>query len=614
MLISIFLSLIVSDVYAAKQTETEQYYRHQINSFYLQDKEALVDDKVISVAQYIVNERQNFSDDVIAKAFSLLSYIAGTRGDTVAALQFAQYGIAIKDISSLTTLDLLLKVADGYYIQGNYLKLKDISQELIMLAEHQDNRNYHLHGIAYSIVAHALSAEYVVAIAELGRVEALLNQDQQGIDQISLLEIIAEAHFNLSEYENTIELLSRVIVLRFEMVKMKGIFRSYYLLARAYYQKEKYDDAYNAFWEAKQYAEKTSSPIQIAYAELGLGQVLFQQDKLFIANTQLYSANRVFKKNNLFSATLSTQIMLIQVLQALNKHDEADDVLKTAEQLADQITLSSQQIEIYALLVRYYKKQNLPMKVIEMQERYLSLYQRMHPAVGVDNLAKINALTTRKRSKNIALSLAEQSELSLRFNNKFKEQQIFIILLSVLLTFALLLLCYWRWKFYRHRRGNGYDEIEAPINQLSTPVQTKNWYQTQYKSARKYQYKISIGYLVIDNWQELNFHCNNKALTEVTNAIATIINENFDEEDYSGVISEGEYLLLCPHQDSSKLDDKVGHIEQAINARVFANLGDYSVNISFISGSPTIQDIDPYVFLSQLSENIRVDIPYNNIG
>ncbi len=72
--------------------------------------------------------------------------------------------------------------------------------------------------------------------------------------------------------------------------------------------------------------------------------------------------------------------------------------------------------------------------------------------------------------------------------------------------------------------------------------------------------------------------------------------------------------MLCPHQDSSKLDDKVGHIEQAINARVFANLGDYSVNISFISGSPTIQDIDQYVFLSQLSENIRVDFPYNNIG
>ena len=37
-------------------------------------------------------------------------------------------------------------------------------------------------------------------------------------------------------------------------------------------------------------------------------------------------------------------------------------------------------------------------------------------------------------------------------------------------------------------------------------------YFPQYKAARKYQYNIAIGYLIIENWQELNFHFNQKTL------------------------------------------------------------------------------------------------------
>ncbi|MFT5816233.1 MAG: hypothetical protein ACI9VT_004011 [Psychroserpens sp.] len=47
---------------------------------------------------------------------------------------------------------------------------------------------------------------------------------------------------------------------------------------------------------------------------------------------------------------------------------------------------------------------------------------------------------------------------------------------------------------------------------------------------------------------------------------------------------------------------KFTRIMQAIKARFFANLGDYSLKVNFSINSPSIQDIDPYVFLARLSE------------
>ena len=123
--------------------------------------------------------------------------------------------------------------------------------------------------------------------------------------------------------------------------------------------------------------------------------------------------------------------------------------------------------------------------------------------------------------------------------------------------------------------------------------------------ARKYQYSISVVYLAVENWQELNFHFNRKILIDVSQALAVIINENLDEEDYAGVLSAGEYLFLCPHQTPEQVAIKSSRIQQEIKTRFFVNLGDHSVKIKCSVDSPDIQDIDPYVFLSRLSEATR---------
>ena len=608
MLLCISLSYFGLFSSQAETLATGENYRALLNTYYAQDKESLIYQDVVNAAQTVVNNRKDYNRDLVAKAFSLLSDIAFNRGDLVAALQFAQYGNKIKEIDSLIKLDLLLKVARGYYSQGKYIELRGVSQETAWLAEQAGNMNYHLQASAYSVVAFALSADYDLAVAELTKVESLLSQNQHRVAQITLLEIIAKAHYFLAEYDDATELLNRVLKLRVEMSKMKGVARTYYLLAETYSQLGQYDNAYNAYWESKQFAAKYGLNIRSSYADLGLGQALFQQHNFIEAKAHLTRALAIFERYNLPRIKLSTQIVLAKVYLALNQPKKAGHLLLIAENLAEKLVLTPQQIELYLLLAQHYQDNNQLLEAIQAQQRYISLYRTFNPILKGRKIMTAIASSASDKTKNLALKLAEESQLSIQYNEKYKRQQGLITLLASILSIVGIIFFLRRFRRYHKKRRKGYDEVELPKNRLSAPVKTKHWYQQQYKVARKYQYNISIAYLVIENWQELNFHFNGKILSDVYQAIAIIVNENLEGEDYSGEISAGEYLFLCPHQNTEEMLIKLTRIKQAINTRFFANLGDYSVKISFSVASPNIQDIDPYVFLSRLSDSASGEV------
>ncbi|TWX74226.1 hypothetical protein [Colwellia sp. C1TZA3] len=602
MLLGILISFCVALTGHTDSIRSDKSYRQLLDAYYFQDKELLITQDVVDVAQAVVNNGNQYSHYMVAKAFSLLSDVAFNRGNLSVALQFAQYGSETEQADVDLQLNLLLKVARGYYAQGKYIQLRETAQKAAWLAEQASNMNYHVQALAYSVVAYALNDDYALAVKALTKVENILSQNRQSVDQITLLEIIAEAHFYLSEYSNAVELLNHVLQLRTDTSRTAGIARSYYLVANAYYQLQQYDDAYNAFWQSLQFAKQYKLPIRAAYAELGLGQVLYQQQQFKLAKARLLNAQAVFNQHNLVRFKLSAQIALVKVLYALDKPTEADAMLLSTQSLAESVVLSPQQIVLFLLLTDYYSQQKQFEQAIAAQKHYLTLYQALYPKVSVKNsLAAIATLASNK-AKKLALNLAEKSQLSLVFTEKYNRQQRWIILLASMLGCTVIFIIYFCFQEHRKRLNRSYDEIELPQTYLTQAVQTKRWYQQQYKVARKYQYNISVAYLKVENWQELSFRFNRKVLTDVSLVLAIIINENLDAEDYAGVISDGEYLFLCPHQTPEQVLIKFTRIKQAVKTRFFANLGDYSVNVIFSIAAPNIQDIDPYVFLSRLSE------------
>ncbi|NQY33965.1 MAG: hypothetical protein HRT37_03145 [Alteromonadaceae bacterium] len=85
------------------------------------------------------------------------------------------------------------------------------------------------------------------------------------------------------------------------------------------------------------------------------------------------------------------------------------------------------------------------------------------------------------------------------------------------------------------------------------------------------------------------------------------MNKFVGEFDYAGLINEGEYLILCPYQTNQDIKTKFEKISEAIETISFANLGDYSLKINYSFDSPNVQDIDPFIFLSKLSETVNRD-------
>lgn len=606
-LLGILLSLCVTLSGKASSISPDQNYLQLLNNYYQQDKEQLIAQNIVDVAQAVVNNRNQYSQNTVATAFSLLSDVAFNRGNLLAAFQFAQYGNEVNPKAVNIKLDLLLKISRGYYGQGEYTQLRDTAQKAAWIAEQANDMNYHLQALAYSVVAYALSADYALATTELNKVEHLLSQNQQDVDQVTILEIIAEAHFYLAEYDNAVELLNRVLKLRKDLLRTTGIARTYHLVANAYYQLQQYDDAYNTYWQSLEFANFYELNIRAAYAELGLGQVLYQQQQFDLAKKRLLNAHMVFTQYDLLRIKLSTQISLIKVMYELGQVLEAENMLLSAQTLAETLALSPQQIELFLILTDYYRKQKQFELAIIAQTRYLRLYQEFHPNISVKNSMAATAVTAVNKAKKLALNLAEKSQLNIEFNDKYHRQQMLISILAFALGAIVLYVIYWRFLMHHQRLNRGYDELELPKNNVAQPSQTKRWYKQQYKMARKYQYNIAVAYLAVENWQELSFHFNPKTLTDVSTALAVIINENMDEEDYAGVISAGEYLFLCPHQTPEQALVKFNSIKKAIKTRFFANLGKYSVKINFSVDSPSIQDIDPYVFLSRLSERTEIE-------
>ena len=109
----------------------------------------------------------------------------------------------------------------------------------------------------------------------------------------------------------------------------------------------------------------------------------------------------------------------------------------------------------------------------------------------------------------------------------------------------------------------------------------------------------------VNDLQELTFHFNEKTLKEVKKIIAILLNENVNEFEYVGAINNSEYIILFPHQSLIALEIKLKEIAESISANFFANLGEFSIQIKYRCDEPAPQDIDPYIFLSTLSDKVN---------
>ncbi len=592
--------------------EVKQLSIQAIDRLVKQDREALVYDEVTKLSSKIILNRQQYSNDTVAKAFILLTDIAINQSELDRAFQFAEDGLMLKVNNSQLKLCLLLRKAAVYSTKSKYSQLLEITQRAYDLAKKKDDVKYALLALSYRSVAYALLGDHQKALLDLQQVEQLITANPKFADHIEILSILASAHSYLGDFQAALTIQLKVLKLRFDLNKMQNIDQTYYQLASAYLHLNQLDDAYNAYSESKFYAEKKHADIGIAYAARGLGNVLLQQHNYEAAYQQLIQAKTLFKGQNLTKAYIETLVALIKVRVITEKKLEANQLLVEAESLLKIMVLEAQPKALYLLLANSYSEQKKFKEAYYWLSKYNQfLQQNYQESLTAKALAKHTDsqenITASEQAKQLSIKLAEKSELTAYYATKYKRQKYIIYSLAIL-CISLIIWGMWQWFKWRAKQQHlAYEEIEKPAHLLANPRQTKQLYQLAYKKARKFEYPLTVGYFSIDNWTELTFRFNKKTVTEVSKAIAVLINEHLGEFDYAGLINEGEYLLLYPHQSIEESAPKIERLEQALKVRFFANLGDFSVNINFALETPNFQDIDPYIFLSRLSEAVHLN-------
>ncbi len=611
LLVNVCLSLAHAQQELRQEALIEQVQRLNQSNYELLDYQ-----EVTELSKRIIPNRHQYPSDTIAKLYLLLADVATNIGDTEKALQFVQDGLAVKTLDKEVSLCLALKLARLYMNKQQYNLLLTTAEHAVSLSEQDVDIKFRLFALSYRSVAYVMLADFNKALLDLQEVEQGIAQEPVFSEQIELLTILANAYHYLGDYQTALTIQLKVLKLRFDLARMANVDQTYLQLGNAYLFTAKYDDAYNAFWEARKYAEEKQAPISVARASVGLARTLYQQGELAPAEQALLAAKTVFKQRNLNLDYAKALITLAKVYFASKRELEANALLIEAMPFIEHESLSKGYKDYYQMLAKMYYQQGDSDKAYLWQIKYGQLQERL---LTSDKLAKSSLhqfyhrdssheheqfhSVAEQQTREIAVKLAQESELSASFTGKFAKQKSIIISLvaAVILLVITAVSFYLRLRASRHNLV--YLDMERPKNFLVQPMQTKHIYQLVYKKARQFQFPITVMYLSVENWQELTFRFNKKSIiNEVSDDIARIINENIDEYDFAGLLNPGEYLLIFEHQKVSEVSDKAAKLSQAIQSRFFASLGDFSLTCQYSLKSPAFKDIDPYIFLAQLSE------------
>ena len=610
------LSFLLASISLAQPAPELAVLSNQVQQLLKVNTEMIDTDTVKSLSEKIINNRQHFSHDILAKVYLLSARVASNQGNINNVFEFAQKGLVANSLDKKIKLALLFKLADVYIARKQYKQLLVLAEEAVKNSEFSSGVKCRLLALSYRSVAFAMLGKHQQALGDLQQVErGISKSDPTG--HIELLTILALVYHHLGDYQTSLTMQLKILKLRFEMDQKRKIAQTYLYLGYAYFYLQRFDDAYNAFWESKNAAHHNGDPINIAHADKWLGIVLIAQKQFREALEPLQQAIEVFNQHNMLSERIETSVALASANLGVKQTIEGYALLNEVVRLLSGKDISLGYTGFYRMVAEMHFSQENYQVAYRWREKYsqilldkLNYKKKSFSTVqALFNLAigKVSKVEPVEESKRLAVKLAESSELSSSFTGKYQKQQIIIISLSILACVLLLTLVGLLLRLRTQRINLAYEKAEKPSYTMPTPMETKFNYQLAFKKARKFQYPFNVGYLVVDNWQELVFHFNNKSISEVTKDLASVINEQITEFDYAGLLNEGEYLLLFEHQSSQEANAKLDKLVQAVNTRAFANLGDFSVTMKYSLNTADFKDIDPYLFLARIAESVNIE-------
>lgn len=603
----------------AQQYSEETLLSNQVQQLLINTNQTVNTETVDYFAKKILPNRQYYANDVIAKVYLLLARAALNQGDIDKVADYVQQGLSANGVDKRVNLALQLKLAEVYIDNQQPQKLLSLTELAVKESQLSTSLKYQLLALSYRSVAYAMQGKHRNALKDLQQVERGLS-DSVLIEHIDLLTILAKAYHQLEDYQTSRIMLLKVLKLSTQVNKNQKLAQTHLYLGFAYFHLQRFDDAYNAFWESKNYAQKQQASILVAHANKWLGIVLVKQKQFQDAFFPLSLAIDSYEKHNLRMGQVEAIIAMAKARLEFKQTAEGYNLLNKAKDILNGDNVSTDFTGFYRMVAEMHFAERRYQMAYQWQEKHSRiLLKKVNNknktgtiAAGLSELfiESGEAQSLLDSSKVLAINLAEQSELSKNLSKKYKQQGIIIFVLSLILFILIVLTGIFLLNAKHNKKTIGNEGLNKNKQYFATSMQTKQHYQLVFNKAKKFHYPLNVVYLTVENWQTLTFHFNKKNIAEVKNEIASLFNSQMAEFDFAGQLNEGEYLLLFEHQTLEEVEVKLTKLVQAINTRSFANLGNFSLMIKYSLKVPDYKDIDPYLFLASTIEMID-DIHWN---
>lgn len=561
-------------------------------------------DAIASLAREVLSVSRLYSDETLAQIQLLLADKANHISDSTEALKRANAGLQYANISSDTRLRLLLRALYSNFDRGMYLQVLSTSDYVLNLEKSNTDSQFAIHALAFRSIAHSSLGNYQEGLADLRKVTELIEPKRNIVEYIDVMETIVVAHSYLGKFKVALEHQEKLVKLRNTYRVTANLDKSLYHLANIYQRLSRYDDAYTLYLESKRLAQLKNADISVAYAHIGLGSILLAQGDNQQAFDSLSVAETVFQRENLINPYLTTLILLAKTSLALDAKDRAFRFLEKAATFTASISLTHDQLELYVLLALMYQEQQKHEQALVMYQTYIDEKEKYYHYKLSLLLLEESALEMLEHSHQLTANFVERSTQENDISTQLKPVKQANVVLAIIVAFTMIITL-WIWLKYKkllsfQGRRVGFDLLKL----LPNSEYTRQSYKREFKAARHYQYPITLALIKITNWQEIAFKFDKRILKEVQRGVSQLLSDKIGPYDKIGQLGDNEYLLIFPHARSKDVTPLLEKMNDELALRFFANIGQQSVTVQYVCESPTVQDIDPYIFLAKMSSSL----------
>ena len=142
------------------------------------NSESLNADTVKQLSAKIIDNRQLFSNDILAKVFLLSANVASNQANINQIYDFAQSGLSVNSRDKKIKLSLLLKLAEVYVARKQYQQLLILIQTAVNNSEYSRNIKHQLLLLSYRSVAFAMLGKHQQALSDLQQVERGISKSE----------------------------------------------------------------------------------------------------------------------------------------------------------------------------------------------------------------------------------------------------------------------------------------------------------------------------------------------------------------------------------------------------------------------------------------------------